>query len=605
MPIKLRDYQEDAIAKVLEARDEGIRRSLLVLGTGAGKTIIAAELIRRLNVPTLFLAHREELLTQTIDKLHMVWPGAPAGIVQASQNEYHRQIVVASVQTLVRRVEKWADPDRFGLIIADEAHHATSPTFRKVLKAYGFLPEVPDGKLLVGVTATPDRADGVGLGNVFQKIVYKRNMLDLIRTSYLSDLRGVRVVTKLDLDQVKVQGDDFDEKELSLAVNSPDRNRLIAKAVQEHAHNRKTIVFAVNVAHAIGLSRAFAEANFRAAVIHGAMPKELRKQILGDFDDGKTQVLCNCNILTEGYDSPAVDAIVVARPTKSRSLFAQMVGRGTRLYPGKENCLVIDVADNSSRHNLVGLPSLLGLSIKEVKEGVAKALREQDETLQITEEGTLPLPVKGIKSQELDILDRSMFIWTKQGARMVLEVGPGEVIILAPAEDDKYTITYRGKGQTEELSNPLPLGYAQGVAEDYIREHQKESFAARDAAWRTEPATEKQRVRMRELGLECPEHITGQEAHDLIGRESKRRTLENPNAPWRTRPASPAQMTLLEKHDLPRWSNMTSGDASSVADSLFKKRWAELAAHRRTALEKGGVPGRAFGKKKAPAKAAK
>lgn len=337
---------------------------VVALPTGAGKTVIFSRLASMAQRPVLVLAHRSELLTQARDKLQRTlrergYANASVEIEQADARATpNAQIVVASLRTLhVARLAKLIAERDFGLIIYDECHHAPADDNKRILRQLGVFDADWDGTLL-GFTATTMRADGKGLDTVFEEIVYSRSLPEMIADSYLVPVRGFRVSTHADL--THIGSGDLSPEELEEAVNIEDRNALVARSIQELARDRRTIVFCVTVAHARNLCRALNALGVRAGLIHGEMKHPDRVKVLAMFADGRLQAITNVGVLTEGFDDPGVSCIAMARPTKSVGLYAQMVGRGMRLAPGKSDCLVIDFVDVSSM-SLVTLPSLMGL----------------------------------------------------------------------------------------------------------------------------------------------------------------------------------------------------------------------------------------------------
>lgn len=579
MAIQLRDYQVETLEAIAAAYKKGKRRQLVVLPTGTGKTVIFASLAKRLNVPTLILAHRDELIRQAVEKISLVWPEAAVGVVKAERDESDRQVVVASVQTLARqdRFER-LDPQRFRLVIVDESHHVPAISYVKVLEAAGVFPD-PGTKLLVGVTATPQRGDGKGLGGVFDEMVYQKSLLDMIRRGYLVDLKAVRVRTRVDLSGVRMVRGDFDERDLALAVNTPERNALVARAYLEQAAGKKAIAFAVDVAHARDLAAAFRQAGVATEFVHGGTPAEERRAILRRLRTGETRVVTNCSVLTEGFDEPSLECIVMARPTRSQGLFVQMAGRVTRTYPGKECGLILDVADATTRHDICDAGVLFGVP-GDVLEGRKSAAKAAAEVLEGAAAKALPEGA-GIEVQAVDLFNRSRFHWTVlSDRRMELDVAPGERIILLREsyEEDRYRVVLRRRGrEDEELSGAIDLGYAQGVAEDYVRQNRREGYASRDAAWRSRPATEKTLALMRGLGLEARRGLTQGEASDLIDEERRRRArdraLADRNAPWRRNPTSPRTRAFLMRLGVPEGEvPALAGDASDLVNRLLAER---------------------------------
>ncbi|HEX4407074.1 MAG TPA: DEAD/DEAH box helicase [Polyangia bacterium] len=359
----LRPYQRAAVEAVLAARRAGKRRLLVHLPTGAGKTVIFSHLARLAKRQVLVLAHREELLTQAREKLERALGGAAVvaierGALRASPSAH---VLVCSIRSLheerLARVMRGRD---VGLIIYDECHHAAADDNLRVLRQLGVFEPAFTGTLL-GFTATTSRGDGQGLDDVFEEIVYSRALPELIDDGFLAPLRGYRISTGADLRQLSstLTGLDFDEEQLAEAVDIEERNALVARSIQELARDRRTIAFCVTVNHARHLAHALNALGVTAGIVHGAMPREARARALADFREGRVQVLTNVGVLTEGFDDPGVSCVAMARPTRSEGLYAQCVGRGTRLFPGKADCLILDFVDLTEL-SLCTLPSLFG-----------------------------------------------------------------------------------------------------------------------------------------------------------------------------------------------------------------------------------------------------
>jgi superfamily II DNA or RNA helicase len=382
--MKLRPYQIQAIEAAKQAREDGVRRQLTSMATGLGKTVLFSNLPKAMNFQNriLILAHREELIAQAADKFKRWNPNLSLGIEMAEQHSQPGdQVVVATVQTLSAAIArdsarmKKFDPRDFDAVIADEAHHYTAPSFVRTLQHFGLHDDAKSNTLFYGVTATPDRGDGAGLITVFDRIVYRYDIVDGIRDGYLADMRGLKVVTSVDLDKVHTLGGDFVQDELATAVNNPIRNSQIAKAWVQHAYPRQTIGFTVDIQHAKDLALTFQKNSIPAEAIWGGDPQ--RKEKLAAHRAGELRALFNAQLLTEGYDDWQVGCIIMAKPTKSALAFAQMAGRGTRIPDGmenlhtareaglkiaKEDCLLMDVVDSTSRHSLVTLASLFGMN---------------------------------------------------------------------------------------------------------------------------------------------------------------------------------------------------------------------------------------------------
>ena len=344
--MELRPYQEEARQAVESQWEKGLKKTLLVLPTGCGKTIVFAKVAEdqvRHGSRVLILAHRGELLEQAADKIGKA-TRLGCAVEKADQTcigSWFR-VVVGSVQSLMRekRLSQFPE-DYFGTIIIDEAHHCISGSYQKVL---GHFPEAR----VLGVTATPDRGDMRNLGEVFESLAYEYTLPRAIREGYLSPIKAMTIPLKLDLSGVALQSGDFKAGDLATALD-PYLYQ-IAEEMAKYCRERKTVVFLPLVKTSQKFRDILLEKGFRAAEVNGESKD--RAEILEDFDQGKYNVLCNSMLLTEGWDCPSVDCVVVLRPTKVRSLYSQMVGRGTRLHPGKEHLLLLDFLWHTERHEL-------------------------------------------------------------------------------------------------------------------------------------------------------------------------------------------------------------------------------------------------------------
>ncbi len=360
--VALRPYQREAIAQVIAARRRGVRRMVVCLPTGAGKTVIFSELARLARRPVLVLAHRRELVQQARDKVARALGDDSVVAVEQGEDSARdgARVVVASIRSLrEERLARVMAARQFGLVVYDECHHATAEDNRRVLRSLGAFDDGWTGTLL-GFTATTVRADGVGLDGVFDTIVYQRTLSEMVADGYLAPLRGYRIATAADLSLVTAGGSDFVLEELATAVDIEERNALVARSIQELARDRRTIAFCVNVRHARHLAQALNAIGVPTGIVHGAMDHDRRAQTLADFRAGALAAVTNVGVLTEGFDDAGVSCVAMARPTRSDGLYAQCVGRGTRIAPGKRDCLVLDFVDLSER-SLVTLPTLAGL----------------------------------------------------------------------------------------------------------------------------------------------------------------------------------------------------------------------------------------------------
>lgn len=369
-----RDYQREAIDRVFGDWSHGHRSLLLVLPTGAGKTVVSADIIRRVVQQTsqraVFLAHRAELLTQSKDKIRLVAPQMTVGLVQAASDELQRQVTVASVQTVTNeaRLQRLLQAGPYSLLVVDEAHHAASPSWMRVIHA--MRQQNPDMRVL-GLTATPGRSDGLSLDSLFERISYTKSVLELIEEKWLVYPRAYRVNLDIDLDVVgsSGSGDGKDLKDGDLAklmVQKPVLDAVF-NAYAQYGQGRTFIGFSVTVEHARLLAETFTANGVKSEFVAGDTTPQRRQELYQNFRAGTTRVIWSCGVLTEGFDEPSAGGVLLARPTLSQSLFIQMVGRGLRPFPTKHDCIVIDCAGNTSKHAIVQMSTLAGFEQFAVK----------------------------------------------------------------------------------------------------------------------------------------------------------------------------------------------------------------------------------------------
>lgn len=370
--MQLRPYQEEARSKVQQEWKEGRKRTLLVLPTGCGKTIVFSKIIEdrvKMGERVLVLAHRSELLEQASDKL-MTATGLGTALEKAENTSIGSwfRVVVGSVQTMQRekRLSKFPS-NHFDTIIIDEAHHAISDGYQRVLEHFG------EANVL-GVTATPDRGDMRNLGSYFDSLAYEYPLVDAIKSGYLSKITAITIPLELDLSTVSQQAGDFKASEIGTALD-PYLDQIADEMVKQ-CKDRKTVVFLPLVKTSQKFRDILNAKGFKAAEVNGESKD--RAEILEDFDKDKYNVLCNSMLLTEGWDCPTVDCVVVLRPTKVRALYSQMVGRGTRLAPGKENLLLLDFLWHTERHELCR-PAHLIASSPEVAKKMTENMAEDTE----------------------------------------------------------------------------------------------------------------------------------------------------------------------------------------------------------------------------------
>lgn len=341
-----RPYQQKAAAAIHREWDAGNKKTLVVMPTGTGKTIVFASIVNdqvEKGEHVLILAHREELLQQASDKLKMV-TGLETALEKAQNSalDSDKMVVVASVQTLSKQNRLMKYPrDYFGTIIIDEAHHTAAKTYKGILEHF------IDAKVL-GVTATPDRSDMKSLSDIFDSLAFEYKLPDAIREGYLCKINTKTIPVEVDISKVHINAGDFSAQDLGNVLDL--YLDTIADAIVRECQNRKTVIFTPMVRISKRLCNILNKRNFKTAEVNGASAD--REDVLKGFDNGEYKALTNAMLLTEGWDCPTVDCIICLRPTKSRSLYAQIVGRGTRLCEGKKNLLVLDFLWLTKKHSL-------------------------------------------------------------------------------------------------------------------------------------------------------------------------------------------------------------------------------------------------------------
>ncbi len=521
--LQLRPYQEDAVEAVFAAYAGGMKRPGLAMATGAGKTIAFSEVIRRSHERALVIAHRKELIDQAAQKISFVGIDPfDIGVVMATRNEADRPIVVASIQTIANP-RRLAQLGRFGLVVYDESHHSVSPTAIAALRQLGVGKGL--GTKALGVTATWDRSDGVGLDAIWDQIVYQVDIETLIAAGHLCDIKALTIETHLDMTGVGSSHGDWDMGEVERRIVQSDYADTLAHAVQEHAADRTSLVFAPNVATAFVYRDAIREAGITSEVVSGKTPRNEREATLRRFNGGRLRSIVNVGVFTEGTDIPRVDCIVMGRPTQSRALYQQMAGRGLRTFPGKDDCTVIDLVGVTQDHKLQRAASLIG---RTMRKGTRQVESFRDWIAGETshdEPGSTTVTVRGALGQTfrqsaraVDLIDRKRLAWTQVEINAFsLPAGESGSVVIDGQADGTYRVIRFGRDNTrDELASGLDIGYAQGVAERYVADAEARQLANPQARWRGQPATEGQIAALVRMRIPHEPGITKGEATELI-----------------------------------------------------------------------------------------
>lgn len=512
--LNLRPYQEESKNAVFNEWEK-VDRTLLVLPTGTGKTIVFAKITEdcvRQGKRVLILAHRGELLDQAADKLEKS-TGLKCSVEKAEQtclNSWYR-VTVGSVQSLQReaRLEKF-NSHYFDTIIVDEAHHAISDGYQRVLRHF-------DSAKVLGVTATPDRGDLRNLGSYFESLAYEYTLPRAIKEGYLCPIKALTIPLKLDISDVGVSSGDFKAGEIGGALD-PYLEQ-IADEMTGYCMDRKTVVFLPLIATSQKFRDILISKGFKAGEVNGESKD--RAQILQDFEDGKYNVLCNSMLLTEGWDCPSVDCIVVLRPTKVRSLYTQMVGRGTRLHEGKESLLLLDFLWMTEKHELCRPASLICES-EEVAREMTRKLEEN-------------------AGQELDLEEAE-----KMASESVVEQREAALAAkLAEMRRRKRKLVdplqYEMSIQDEDLVNYVPA-----------------------FGWEVGPPTDKQKATLEKLGIMPDEIESAGKAAKILDRLDKRRQEGL---------TTPKQIRFLERNGFRHVGKWDFESAKNLIDRIAANGW--------------------------------
>lgn len=513
--MELRPYQSEAKAAIFEEWDKGVLKTLLVLPTGCGKTIVFAKVAEdcvRRGDRVLILAHRGELLDQAADKIARTTKlgCATEKAGQSCLGSWFR-IVVGSVQTLMREKRLGQFPaDYFNTIIIDEAHHCISDSYRKILDHF-------DSARVLGVTATPDRGDMQNLGQVFDSLAYEYTLPKAIKGGYLSPIKALTIPLKLDLSGVAMQSGDFKAGDIATALD-PYLYQ-IADEMGKYCKDRKTVVFLPLVRTSQKFRDILIEKGFMAAEVNGESKD--RAEVLEAFDRGDHNVLCNSMLLTEGWDCPSVDCIVVLRPTKVRSLYSQMVGRGTRLHPGKEHLLLLDFLWHTERHELCH-PADLICTDREVAQRMTENMEETCGCPMDIEEAEN-------KASKDVIAEREEAL-----AKQLAEMKNRKKKLVDPLQ-------YEMSIQAEDLSSYVPA-----------------------FGWEMAPPTDRQKAALEKQGI-LPDQI------DNAGKAAK--LLDRLDMRRREGLSSPKQIRCLEKYGFQHVGTWQKEDAKNMIDRIAAMGW--------------------------------
>lgn len=601
--MKLRDYQKECILESRKAVRKGLRRGLVALPTGTGKTVVFSHYPKIFEGRMLVLAHREELLDQAARTIKRVNPRLRVEVDQADRLASTKSdVVVASVQTL-RRDSRLARywPDFFSVVVVDEAHHTPAPSYLKILHYFGLAPD-PKGApttreglsdyfqafrpaksapALFGYTATPSRTDNQGLEYIYDDMVFSRTMPEMMTEGWLCPIHGIQVQTAEDISDVKTTAGDFNVGQLGEAVNTPSRNRLAVKAYRDYGEGRPAIAFTVDVDHTKALCRAFQKAGYAAEYVVGESRPEDREEAISDFKSGRLDVLVNCMVLTEGFDAPETSCLIMARPTKSQLLYTQMIGRGTRIHPDKDDLLVIDLVDVSkvgipTLNTLFGLPPKLKLdetdaltarqTLDELESQVPMYMLGDVETLDDVR--TMSKEIDTVKAAQVEEWLQTTLVWTKTSYGYGLSLGAGTYVGVLAGHLGRAQLRVKRPNAPYESLGWYPnaqLAISAGEAWVAASEPEKMALVHKAASWRKQPPSDKQLGLAKQLGIRVLPSMTKGDVSEAITQR-----IEQNRANGVLRPPVPnGQLALpMPRREPENAAHLTSESAKRIMDDL-------------------------------------
>ena len=342
--IELREYQQEAIDNLKTMRENGETIALLYHATGVGKTVTAATDAKLVGGKTLFLVNKLKLANQAEATFRDIWPEADRGMYTGLAKNSNAQVLFSTVQTMSRNLLEFR-PDTFDYIIVDECHHAAAKTYQKIFSYF-------NPKFVLGLSATPERSDGEDMLKLFQNIAHKMDLETAVKRGILAPVRCIRVKTDIDLSEVRINGIKYNSQDLESKLFIPERNQLIVDTYVTYVSGRKTVIFCASVKHAEEISALLKCRGVNAASVSGRDRVKERDRILNEYEHGDIDVLCACDLLNEGWDSPRTEVLFMARPTMSKTIYMQQLGRGTRKCEGKTDLLVFDFVDNANMFNM-------------------------------------------------------------------------------------------------------------------------------------------------------------------------------------------------------------------------------------------------------------
>lgn len=412
---ELREYQQEAIENLVAMRSKGETIALMYHATGVGKTVTAATDAKLLGGRTLFLVNALKLADQAEKTFAQIWPEATLGQYTGNSKDKHAKVLFATVQSISRSLVEFS-PESFDYIIIDECHHAAAKTYKKIFSYF-------KPKFILGLSATPERSDGEDMLELFQNVAHKMDLKTAVERGILAPIRCIRIKTDIDLTDVRINGIKYNSQDLESKLFIPERNQLLAETYINYVNGKKTVIFCASVNHATEIATLLRGLGAEAESVSGQDNVDVRNRILNEYENGSIHVLCACDLLNEGWDSPKTEVLFMARPTMSKTIYMQQLGRGTRKCEGKEDLLVFDFVDNANMFNMpYSLHRLLDIASYHPLEYVLAPEGQKQLDMDMTRRGEKPeayidLPINIDDFQMIDL-----FNWQNEAKDMLSQV---------------------------------------------------------------------------------------------------------------------------------------------------------------------------------------
>lgn len=413
--LDLKEHQKQALASLAGMREKHETIALLYHATGTGKTVTAVSDAKSFGQRTLFLAHTRELVEQAADTFRALWHPELVGIYMDNVKHLDSYIVCGSIQSVALNLEQF-HPEDFGYLIIDEAHHASAETYQKILRY--FRPA-----FTLGLTATLERSDDQNILDIFKNTAHRLDIQTAVEIGELVPVRCIRIHTNIDLTKVRFNSVQYNIRDLESKIFVPERNTLIVDTFMEYVSNKRTLIFCASVKHAEQIAEMIRERGVSAAAVSGSMKASERKEYLAKFQNGSIKALCACDLLNEGWDCPETEVLFMARPTMSKVLYTQQLGRGMRLSDGKECLIVFDFVDNASQYNMpYSIHRMFKLKDYIPEKMVLGQKKQMEADTQLYERGEKPDAIIDFPVSVTDYEAVNIFNWQEEAAGMLSQM---------------------------------------------------------------------------------------------------------------------------------------------------------------------------------------